>query len=187
MKKSSPKPPHVLGLVEMGRLGEVAVRVVAANLQALVGIPVDVLKPMDIPEKAYQESRQQYDAGLILKHLSRLSFSGYFRILALTTVDLCSPILTYVFGQAEVGGKAALVSNFRLRCNEGGAVVPFDRYCERLAKVSLHEVGHTLSLYHCDDRECVMHVCARPAQLDRLMISFCPRCEFMLRENLKFK
>lgn len=41
-----------LGLVEMGRIGEFAVRVVAANIQAMIGIPVDILPPMEIPLEA---------------------------------------------------------------------------------------------------------------------------------------
>jgi len=185
MKKISSKSLPALGLIEMGRLGEVAVRVVAANLQTLIGIPVDVLKPLSVPREAFQVHRQQYDAGIILKNLGRQSFIRHFRILALTSVDLCNPILTYVFGQAEVGGKTALVSNYRLRGRDDGGVVPLDHYYERLAKVSLHEVAHTLSLYHCDDEKCLMHVSSKPQDLDNIEISFCRRCVFMLHEFLR--
>lgn len=185
MKKAPSKPLFSLGLVEMGRLEEVAIRVVAANLQVRIGIPVDVLKPLHVPPEAFQEHRRQYDAGIILKSLNQLSFPGYFRVLALTNVDLCNPILTYVFGQAEVGGKTALVSTYRLRRGADGGLVSFDRYYERLAKVALHEVAHTLSLYHCDEETCLMHVCARPQHLDTIEIAFCRRCTFLLREVLR--
>lgn len=175
-----------LGLIEMGRLGELAMRVVAANLQALIGFSVDILDPLEVPAEALLRHRRQYDGGLIIDHLRRLPLPDHDRILAVTTVDLCTPILTYVFGQAEVGGRAAVVSNFRLRCNEGGGMAPLDRYYERFAKVSLHEIAHTLSLYHCEDVRCLMHFTARVEQLDGLEIAFCKRCEFMLRENLKY-
>jgi archaemetzincin len=183
MKKTPPKSTSSLGLIEMGRLGEVALRIVIANLQAVIGISVDVLKPLDVPREAFQQHRQQYDAGMVLKYLSGMTFP-HSRLLAITTVDLCNPILTYVYGEAELGGKTALVSNYRLRCNEDGAAMPLDRYYERLAKVSLHEVAHTLSLYHCEDRQCLMHFCAKSHQLDGVEISFCTRCEFMLHQNL---
>jgi archaemetzincin len=146
---------------------------------------VDILDALDVPPEAFQKHRQQYDAGLIIEHLRQLSLPGHARVLAVTTVDLCTPILTYVFGQAEVGGRAAVVSNFRLQSNEDGSLAPHDRYYERLAKVSLHETAHTLSVYHCEDARCLMHFTARVEHLDGLEIAFCKRCEFMLRENLK--
>jgi len=186
MKQNGLKSLPPLGLIEMGRLGEVAMRVVAANVQALIGMSVDTLDPLDVPPETFQKHREQYDAGLIIEHLRQLSFPSHARILAVTTVDLCTPILTHVFGQAEVGGRAAVVSNFRLRSNEDGSPAPLDRYYERLAKVSLHETAHTLSVYHCEDKQCLMHLSARVEHLDRLEIAFCKRCEFMLRENLKY-
>jgi archaemetzincin len=186
MKQASLKSLPSIGLVEMGRLGEVAMRIVAANLQALIGFSVELLDPLDVPVDAFQQHRHQYDGGRIIEHLRQLPLPDHARVLAVTTVDLCTPILTYVFGEAEVGGRAAVVSNFRLRSNEDGSKVPLDRYYERLAKVSLHETAHTLSVYHCDDLQCLMHFTARVEHLDRLEIAFCRRCEFMLRENLKY-
>ncbi len=169
----------------MGRIGEVAVRVVMAHIQTLMGFPVDILKPLEVPPEAFREHRQQYDAGTIIKYLNGIDFPHHAHILALTTVDLCTPILTYVFGEAELGGRTALVSTHRLRSNEDGGAAPLDLYYERLAKVSLHEAAHTLSLYHCDDARCIMHFSAKSHHLDQIAISFCERCEFMLRQNLK--
>ncbi len=169
----------------MGQLGEVAVHVVVANLQSVMGLPVDILSPVDPPQNAFQESRRQYDAGLVIQHLSRLQFPLYLRILALTTVDLCSPILTYVYGEAAMGGKVALVSNYRLRHDEDGKAAPPDLYYERLVKVALHEMAHTFSLYHCDDVTCLMHFSAKMHHLDTVEIMFCQRCQYLLRKNLK--
>jgi len=186
MKQNGLKSLPPLGLIEMGRLGELAMRIVAANLQAVIGMSVDILDPLTVPPESFQKHREQYDAGLIIEHLRQLPLPGHPRVLAVTTVDLCTPILTHVFGQAEVGGRAAVVSNFRLRSNEDGSTVPLDRYYERLAKVSLHETAHTLSVYHCEDVQCLMHFTAKVEHLDRLEIAFCRRCQFMLRENLKY-
>jgi len=184
MTKTNPSAPR-LGILEMGRLGEIAVRVVVANLQAVMGIAVDMLGPHEVPEKTYQSHRQQYDAGLILKYLTECSFPDHLKILALTNLDLCIPILTHVFGEAEMGGKVAVVSGFRLRQNEDATPVSMDRYYERLAKVALHEVAHTLSLYHCEDPQCLMHFSAKVELLDKLPILFCERCDFMLQSSLR--
>jgi archaemetzincin len=199
MKKDSLTTIPSLGLIEMGRVGEVAVRVVAANLQTVLGIAVDILEPQDVPASAFQEHRQQYDAGLVLKHLlnyllnhplhhlARMPDDRHLRILALTEVDLCIPILTYVFGEAEVGGKVAVVSSFRLRHNDDGTTVSLDKYYERLAKVALHEVAHTLSALHCDEPGCLMRFSAKVRHLDEIGIFFCDRCEFVVQQGVRLQ
>lgn len=173
-----------LGLIEMGRIGEFAIRVVAAHVQTLMNIAVDILNPLEIPQEAFQGHRQQYDAALILKYLGSIPFPDHGRILGVVAVDLCIPILTYVYGEAEVGGRVAVVSTFRLSQSEDGIPISKERYYERVAKVALHEVAHTFSLYHCDDPQCLMRFSPRIHDLDRIALSFCDRCEFMLRENV---
>lgn len=185
MKNADSQGSLRLGLVALGPLSEVAVRVVAANLQAVLKLSVNVLQPREIPEYALQKHRQQYDAGLIIKQLSLGPFDDYLKIAAVTSIDLCIPILTYVFGEAEMGGKVAVISDFRLRHNEDGSLAPLDIYYERLAKVALHEVAHTFTLYHCEGPTCLMRYCSKVRQLDQIELFFCSRCEFMLEENLR--
>jgi archaemetzincin len=185
MKKTKSRTMLPLGVIPMGRLGDLAVHVVAAHLQTFMEIPVDILEPREVPEDAFQHHRQQFDAGTILKYLADLPFPRHSRIVGLTNVDLCIPILTHVFGEAEVGGRVAVVSNFRLRKNDDGTNVPMEHYYERLAKVALHEVGHTLSIYHCDDSRCVMAYSPKVHHLDKVELFFCERCKFILRENFK--
>ncbi len=169
----------------MGRIPETAIRVVAANIQAVLEVPVDMLAPRAIPEDAFQPRRTQYDAGLVLKHLARSPFPRHPCVLAVTDVDLCTPILTYVFGEAQLGLKLAIVSDFRLKAGEDGTSAPADVYYERLAKVALHELAHTLSLYHCEAPRCLMQFSPRVRNLDELDIRFCERCSFILHRNMK--
>ncbi|MDR3556749.1 MAG: hypothetical protein P4L55_18510 [Syntrophobacteraceae bacterium] len=185
MKK--PKEPRSasIGLIDMGHTPDMVMRIVAANLQTMFEVQADILVPMAIPEDALQLHRGQYDAGLVLKHLSGLSFPHHPRILAITDVDLCSPVLTYVFGEAQMGAKSAIVSDFRLKHNADGAPAPSAVYYERIVKVALHEIAHTLSLYHCDTPGCLMQMSPRIDDLDKLSIHFCDRCGFVLHRNMK--
>lgn len=185
MEKTALKSGPHFGLIQMGTMGEVAVRVVAANLQTVLGVAVDILEPRELPPDTFVEHRKQYEAGLILKHLAQVPCAGYLRIIAVTNVDLCIPILTYVFGEAEVGGRVAVVSGYRLRHDDDGTQASLERYYERLAKVALHETAHTLSLYHCEAPNCLMHFSAKVQHLDEVEILFCDRCEFMLHEQLR--
>jgi archaemetzincin len=181
-RKKTPAPS--IALIKMGQIPHTALRVVAANLQTLFAAPVEMLADMAIPEEAFQPHRGQYDAGLVLKYLSQFSFP-YSRLLAVTDVDLCTPIHTFVFGEAEMGKSLAIVSDFRLKYLEDGIMAPEGTYYERLAKVALHEIAHTFSLYHCDTPKCLMCFSYGLSHLDELDILFCERCGFALRQSLR--
>jgi archaemetzincin len=182
-RKKPPAPS--IALTKIGRVPQTALRVIAANLQALLEIPVEMLPEIAIPEEAFQCQRGQYDAGLVLKHLARFAFPQHSRVLAITDVDLCTPILTFVFGLSEFGLRLAIVSDFRLKCREDGVMASEGTYYERLAKVALHEIAHTFSLYHCETPRCLMRSSPGLSHLDELDVFFCERCSFALRQNLR--
>jgi archaemetzincin len=169
----------------MGGIPHIAIRVIAANIQTMLEVPVEMLAAMAVPEEAFQPHRCQHDAGLVLKYLAQFPFPHHSRILAVTDVDLCSPILTYVFGEAELGLRLAIVSDFRLRYMEDGTAAPDGVYYERLVKVVLHEIAHTLSLYHCETPKCLMRLSPRVSHLDELDILFCERCIFLLHQEMR--
>ena len=182
-RKKPPAPS--IALTKMGRMPQTVLRVIAANLQAVVEAPVEMLPAMEIPEEAFQRHRGQYDAGLVLKYLARFSFPHHSRILAITDVDLCTPIHTFVFGEAELGQRLAIVSDFRLKYMDDGIMASEGTYYERLVKVALHEIAHTFSLYHCETPKCLMRYSYVISHLDELDILFCERCSFMLRQSLR--
>jgi archaemetzincin len=171
----------VVGVVRMGAVGEAVLKIVAANLQEIFHVPVDILPARQTPEFAYSDSRKQYHAALILKKLAE-SRRPQPRILALVSVDLFIPVLTHVFGEAQIGGRAAVVSLHRLRHKEGGSRVPLDTFYQRAVKVALHEVAHTFDLVHCGQPECIMRVSSGPHDLDELPLFFCEYCEAFLEE-----
>jgi archaemetzincin len=174
-----------MALIKMGRIPKTVLRVIAANIQGVLEIPVDVLPAMAVPEEAFQRHRGQYDAGLVLKYLAGFSFPSHVRVLAVTDVDLCTPILTFVFGEAELGLNLAVISDFRLKHMEGGTMAAEGVYYERLAKIALHEIAHTFSLYHCETSKCLMQYSRGLSHLDELDVLFCERCSFALRQSLR--
>ena len=78
------------------------------------------------------------------------------RELGVTVGDLYVPLLTFVFGEAQVDGSCATVSTARLRKEFYGLPADEALLRERLLKESLHELGHTFGLRHCADWRCVM-------------------------------
>ncbi len=168
-------------IVPLGKMGDLIPKVVAAYIQGLLEIPVDIGTPLEIPEECYIKHRKQYDAGLILKFL-RNAEPRYPFILGITTADITLPVFTYVFGEAELGGRAAVISTYRLERDIHGGHVSESVFFERIAKVALHELGHIFSLYHCNNEHCIMQFSARLESLDLLPLYYCDRCSFLLRK-----
>jgi archaemetzincin len=95
-------------------------------------------------------------------------------ILAVTERDLFVPVLTFVFGEAQVAGTAAVVSIFRLREEFYGLPPNPVLESERLFREALHELGHTFGLRHCDDWRCIMSPANSVERIDARTHEFCP-------------
>lgn len=120
-------------------------------------------------------ARRQYRADRLLSKLRERAADGE-RVLGLTSVDLFLPVLTYVFGVAELRGVAALVSLHRLDPRFYGESEDMGLTLERLEKEVLHELGHLLGLTHCRDRACAMASAHDPGEIDIEEPDLCPRC-----------
>lgn len=106
-------------------------------------------------------------AGAFLKELRLPAAGSADKYLGVTTADLYSRGLNLVFGQADVGGPAAVISLARL--GSGQALR------ERALKEAVHELGHTLGLAHCRDKNCVMWFSRVLTETDFKSDDFCPR------------
>lgn len=123
---------------------------------------------------AFDPRRGQYYATAILERLVR-GCDGSRRILGVSSLDLFVPVLTFVFGEAQLQGKCAVVSYYRLFEPDRP-----DLLTDRLAKEAIHELGHTFGLRHCEDWNCVMSSSHAVERLDVKSAEFCERCEARL-------
>ena len=131
----------------------------------------------------YNPGRRQYDANMILKKVTENAPEGFVRIIGLLKVDLYIPILTYIFGQATLGGRAAIASLYRLR-NEGYGLKPDNQLLiERFGKVVIHELGHTFGLIHCQNPVCIMRSSTYVEDLDQKQNEFCYICREVLNQK----
>jgi len=138
-----------------------------------------------LPDGALDTTRHQYHATRILEHLDASGQSS-FRQLGVTAVDLFTPILRYVFGEAMLPGRAALVSTYRLGIAPIRDDRPRDRsvFISRVIKEGIHELGHTFGLTHCDDPSCVMTASLDMARIDAKSTQLCYYCKIMLEDEL---
>jgi archaemetzincin len=129
------------------------------------------------PAYAFNPSRQQYWSTDILAHLNNQAVPNVGRLLAVTCADLYIPILTFVFGEAQVGGPCAVVSTHRLREEVYGLPSNPQLFQARLLKEAVHEIGHTFGLTHCLDTHCAMAASHSVEWIDLKSSRLCERCQ----------
>ncbi len=144
---------------------------------------VRILPALPVPPESFEASRNQYYSTKILKVMLGEVPRDAFKLLGVTDKDLCIPILTYVFGEAQVGGTAAVVSLARLRQEHYGLTPDRPLLLERLRKESLHELGHTFGLVHCPLRECVMYLSNTVVDVDTRGRDFCTGCQTVVASS----
>jgi len=139
-------------------------------------VPAEVLSPALDPSFALHAERQQYHSSEILASVQRYINSSTWRLLAVTDRDLYIPILTFVFGEAQLGGASAVVSYHRLRQEFYGLPADVDVLANRLLIEAVHELGHTVRLTHCHDYRCAMAPSHAVEWIDIKDSGFCEDC-----------
>ena len=141
-------------------------------------------EPLVPPESAYDASRRQYRSDVILGYLNLLAPDKFEKVIGITELDLFTPGLNFVFGQAILNGRQAVVSVARLRPEFYGQPPDPALLVERIQKEVTHELGHLYGLEHCDNRKCVMSFSNSIVEVDMKRQDFCARCQYLLEQTL---
>ena len=177
-KDASECQSALLDLIPLGHIDPLAASIIAAHLQAVLGLYTDIRSPQPLPEDAYMSMRNQYDASRIIQTLAVDTKGSPFKM-AVTTRDISIPILTYVYGESQLGGRIAVISIHRLQHADRQLMF------QRAAKTAIHEAGHLLGLEHCFEVDCLMRFSKQVDQLDRLPMHFCSSCEYEADRRMK--
>jgi len=141
------------------------------------------LPALTIPQLAYDPKRNQYQSVEFMRMLNKHVPQDGSRILGITDVDLSIPMLSFLFGQAQLDGPVAIVSLCRLRQEFYGLPAQDDLVRERLTKEVLHEMGHTFGLVHCSEQSCAMSLSTHIGMVDGKTEKYCSRCGLQLAKR----
>lgn len=169
-----------LGIVPVGAPDERLLALVRTSLAKEFGVRVAISGPSFDPAFARHPERNQHHSTMILETI--VARSNGEILLGLTDLDLYIPILTFVFGEAQMNGSGAIVSYHRLADEFYGLPPNRELLTDRLIKEANHELGHALGLVHChDDYRCVMAASHAVEKIDLKGRSFCEACRKRLR------
>jgi len=172
---------RIISLVPIGPVERALLGALAEGLAERLRVAC-ALAPRGLEaEFAHNPLRRQYHSTEILRKLLEPCPGDTWKVLGVTELDLYIPILTFVFGEAQLSAGCAVVSAHRLRQEFYGLPEDTDLLRQRLLKEALHELGHTYGLRHCADYTCVMSASYGVERIDLKRPDFCPACAAALR------
>jgi archaemetzincin len=160
------------------------IEAIAGEIKRVFGFSTETESVLQDLAFALDQNRNQYHSTLILDQLAAKSPGRAIRVIAIAQVDLFIPILTHVYGEAQLGGTACIVSTYRLNKGRSGMNIS-PKYIGRIVKEAIHELGHTFKLRHCPEHTCIMHYCRNEEDVDRKSDQLCRYCKVMLEDEIK--
>ena len=137
-----------------------------------------VLREVGLPQTSYYRPRNRYLAANLLDFLKERN-NLYSKIIGVTDKDISiqkGSIQNWgVMGLGCCPGESCVISSFRVR----PASINQQVFKNRMVTLALHELGHTFSLPHCDNRTCIMRAANGKAIPDYCK-DYCNKCTSVL-------
>ncbi|MBN2058817.1 MAG: archaemetzincin family Zn-dependent metalloprotease [Deltaproteobacteria bacterium] len=175
------KPENKIIIAPIGSQDASLINLLGMGIEKSFKYPTESMRLLGDIHFAFDPARNQYYSTVILDRLAEAAPKNAIKIIAVVSKDLFIPIFTHVYGEAQLGGKACIVSIYRIR--EDCTNTP-DLLSSRLLKEAIHELGHTFNLRHCPDDQCIMHYCRSLKDVDRKTEQFCRYCKIMLSDEI---
>jgi archaemetzincin len=171
---------RIISLMPIGQVDHALLEPLAEALTRRLNVACSIQPEGLEAEFAFNPMRRQYHSTEILKKILQRPQGDTWKVLGVTEMDLYIPVLTFVFGEAQLADGGAVVSAHRLRQEFYGMPTDPELLHERLLKEALHELGHTYGLRHCPDYTCVMSASNGVERIDLKRADFCPACAQLL-------
>ena len=168
---------NFITLVPVGSVESKLLSWLARRLSEVLAQKVVIAEKIPLPSASYNSRRHQYQGSALLLMLSKKSIVGAERVVGVIGADCYAPGLNFIFGQARMGGREAIVALPRLHQSFYNQLEDTALFRARLLKEVVHELGHTWKLSHCANPQCVMHFSNSLYDTDIKEVDFCSRCQ----------
>lgn len=165
-----------LRLLPIGEVNEGLLPFLRLALPPYLQVRCEIVPVVFDPSTTFHAERGQYHSSQLLAGMQKFADGESWRVLGVTDADLYIPILTFVFGEAQMLGPCALVSARRLRQEFYGLAPDQALLEQRLLKEAIHEIGHTCALTHCDNYLCAMAASHAVEWIDIKEAGLCREC-----------
>ena len=128
----------------------------------------------------------QFDACQIINKMHQIAPLDRFAMIGVTSEDIYSRDLNFVFGLANVYSKSGIFSFARYTQEFYSLPPDNDLVIIRAVKVMLHEMCHMFGLLHCIYFKCLMNGSNHIGETDAQPIYLCPVCLRKLHLCLNF-
>ncbi len=176
----TPKSKEI-SIVVIGEFPNKDVDFVQNKLKKFYNCKVNILPKIDIPINCKIKGLQKYSSVKIVKLLNSKFDNVNGKVIALTQIDICTDRKlngkTFknwgVIGLSFLDTKSCVVSNKRMKTN----------YYDKLEKVSIHEIGHSLGIPHCESNsKCLMNDAkGKGSKIDKELIWMCDECKHKIK------
>jgi|GEM_PF-1488020 len=189
-----------INILVLNDIGRSILKYLQKNLASIFNNSIPVSKHVIVPASFYKIEKGQYDGRKLLGFLAEnLTLREAKDInLAIFDRDLFTGNLDHVFGLAAPFPRICVISVIRLhphferdyfqeglkKRKMGKFPLSVRRltgkeralYYERILKESVHSIGHTMGLLHCNDISCIMYPSKALENIDNKEIRFCRSC-----------
>ena len=170
-------------IIPIGTIDKEVLHYTQTELEDRFNVKIDIGRQLEDPIYAYHKHKKQYHSTKILKRIHKLRLTGYDRTLGIANVDLYVPERTFVFGEAEIKKKIAVISLTRLRQEFYDLPEDLTLFRKRIIIEAVHELGHTYGFRHCTDNKCVMFLSKILRDTDQKGSVFCSNCKTIMEDK----
>jgi archaemetzincin len=168
----------IINITTMGEVDNYTVELVKSEAEKFYNAKIIILPRTKLLTECKIKNTEKYSGGLLLDSVNQIYNKEKHKVLLLTNYDICVDRNLNgkihknwsVLGLAYLNKKPAIVSTYRIKNKD------------RLIKVSIHEIGHTLGITHCDNTECVMvDAKGKAINIDKAKLWMCDKCKSKIK------
>lgn len=163
-------------IVPMGDTDLATINRLAGALGGVFNRGVDILKGMRMPAEAYNETRNQYYARIILSKLERVKANNREMVVGICEEDIYLPNAHFVLGYADTLAGTAVISLFHFRQEFYGLPEDENKVYPRLYKEIIHQLATLHAIPSCANPSCVHYDSRQMLDIDNKSLRLCDIC-----------